>query len=1341
MSIIEDLNIISDLLLKFSDSPRLIPFIDLSVKISHEGFETALAEYSIYLSKYTETFNKIKYLLDTHIFEKDIYKVIDLMDKIIPDPGIRIKLLKHFEDKYGYDAFSRLIRDKSKYKKVLSNIKTYKKLFGFLDTLYFMEINCQKCLAYFLKIPVKSLVIPEETMERVKLMAEIISRNNNLILAGDDFIGKSTHLYLLAFVLMKKYSYRLVYSSEHERLPKNTIAIYDDIDYHKVNSLLAKRFIGTMDKHNLDIVKKFYKSNNYIVISPEELKKTRNYTGQTIIVKYDQSIYCEKELKQIAVTKGLNNYNDLMEIHIEEYCRKNNIKELPSNINDLIYSVFTKYYEEKKYSPLIGLVSVYTALHNISLKDIILSVTKMIKTRGDPFSLLAPLSNKVYMLPHKVWAKTINTLLEENDDFKKIFEAITNWTNILANIEKYLYTTASSIEELLIILNYPQLLEKTLRRKHVNPLIKVIYPIHYIDLGTNTYITELRDKISRKGLTSKAMFKISLLFTDIHDPEMILNMLRNKGLQGDPKKKVEKLFSLRKAPLGAVIEAYEKEKDPYVKNIIERILYDRISLNKDTIEYYEQLRRLGSKKLLSKLYVLFGHYDKALSLLETSQKRLGLKKYVFLKLLSGRPLKKKLSSKNVYSTYMKAIIFSRLGILDEAKNYLTKTYVESLNNVKTGEFEQIDLLFNSGLKLLKIYLLEKDDENVKAFLTEYLSLLNTYGFLLDSWKYEKIDKFLKTLNNYYSDGKCISDPDLCCLLAYLLDDQKVFMDNYEKLREEALSTNELKDIIMLLKYIRIGLKKDWLINLDEVEQILRLVEKYINVPKIKYRYLSIIPVIIMKYASKPYENINEKYLSIDNAFHDLANHYGFWALYLYLKYLYARMVYYTKKGLLSKALIDANKALNLLNDLKLLPPRYSERLRKHIVFWKTIIQIMMKNYENCRKVFEKELMEDMRVEKNYLIRYWYYKCLLGEKLYRTVIIESDDILIRRTVDPVIKLNYYVLRYIASRGTSSYTEQLFLKDLMEHAKNTISKDPGRISDVLEVICRLIRFLAKEKDVKALRIIGVCLTDALKSIDPNDLISGNIIFLLKNFMRLYFGIGFTDIVYEIGNVLSKIYFDWDIFELYIESLIKNGLYTEAYNYLYRNIPRIKPEYREAYEAIIMFHRGDMEKSARKAEKVFAKIDKDDLAIKLAFIIGKYYEKNGRLKRAINYYRKILSHSPKSMFFEKPLLGDIYLRLAEYNMMHSDFEEAYKCFLDALRLYEDLVFIRNRLEYIVEIPKILDNLLYCAQSIKDPFTYRNAKELVCDFINKYIKIINKYNFTYLFTPIINMCSSRKF
>jgi len=1341
LSINKDLSIISDLLLKFSNNPRLIPFIDLSVKISHEGFETALAEYNIYLSKYTELFNKIKYLLDTYIFEKDICKIIDFIDKIIPDPGIRIKLLKHFEDKYGYDTFSRLIKDKSKYKKLLKNIKTYKKLFRFLDTLYFMEIKCQKCLAYFLRIPVKSLVIPEETMNRVKLMAEIVSRNNNLILAGEDFIGKSTHLYLLAHVLMKKYAYRLVYSSEHERLPKNTIAIYDDIDYHKVNPLLTKRFIGTMDGHNLDIVKKFYKSNNYVVITPEELEKTRNYTGQTIIVKYDQSIYSEKELKQIAVTKELNNYHNLMEIHIEEYCRKNNLREPPSNIDDMIYNIFKKYYEEKKYSPLIGLASVYTALHNVSSKELILSVTKMIKTRGDPFSLLAPLSNKIYMLPHKTWAKTINTLLKENDDFRKIFESIMNWTNILANIEKYLYATTSPIEELLIILNYPQLLEKTLRRKQVNPLIKVIYPIHYIDLGTDTYVTELRNEMSRKGLTGKTMFKISLLFTDIHDPEMILSILRNNGLQGDLKKKVEKLFLLKKAPLGTIIEAYEEEKDPYVKKIIERILYNKISLNKDMVEYYEQLRRLGSKKLLLKLYVLFGYYDKALSLLETSQNRPRLEKYVFLELLSGRPVKKKLFDKNVYLTYIRAIILSRLGILDEAKNYLTKTYVESLNNVKTGEFEQVNLLFDSGLKLLKIYLLEKDNESVKAFLTEYSSLLNTYGFLLDSCKYEKINKFLKALNNYYNNGKCIDEPSLCCLLAYLLDDQKVFMDNYEKLREEALSTNEPKDVIMLLKYMRIGLKKDWLINLDEVERILGLAEKYIDIPKIKYRYLSIIPVIIKKYANKPYENINEKYLSIDNAFHDLASHYGFWALYLYLKYLYARMVYYTKKGLLSKALIDANKALSLLNNLKLLPPKYCERLRKHIVFWKTIIQIMMKNYENCRKVFEKELMEDMRIEKNYLIRYWYYKCLLGEKLYRTVIIESDDILIRRTVDPVIKLNYYVLRYIASRGTSSYTEQLFLEDLVDHAKSIISKDPGRISDVLEVIYRLARFLAKEKDIKALRIIGVGLTEILKLIDPNDLISGKIIFLLKNFMRLYFDVGYTDIVYEIGNVSSKIYFDWDIFELYIESLIKNGLYTEAYNYLYRNIPKIKPEYREAYEAIIMFYRGDIEKSAKKAEKVFSRINKDDLAIKLAFIIGKYYEKNGHLKRAINYYRKILSYSPKSRFFEKPLLGDIYLRLAEYNMMHNNFDEAYKRYLDALRLYEDLVFIRNRLEYIVEIPKILDNLLYCAQSIKDPFTYRNTKELVCSFINKYMDVISKYNFTYLFMPIINICLSRKF
>ena len=254
-----------------------------------------------------------------------------------------------------------------------------------------------------------------------------------------------------------------------------------------------KRFIGTMDKHNLDIVKKFYKSNNYIVISPEELEKTRNYTGQTIIVKYDQSIYSEKELKQIAVAKGLNNYNDLMEIHIEEYCRKNNIKELPNNISDLIYSVFTKYYEERKYSPLIGLVSVYTALHNISLKDIILSVTKMIKTRGDPFSLLAPLSNKVYMLPHKVWAKTINALLEENDDFKTIFESITNWTNILANIEKYLYTTTSSIEELLIILNYPQLLEKTLRK-----LLKLIYAAPNNHINESICLYQLGDLYAKE---------------------------------------------------------------------------------------------------------------------------------------------------------------------------------------------------------------------------------------------------------------------------------------------------------------------------------------------------------------------------------------------------------------------------------------------------------------------------------------------------------------------------------------------------------------------------------------------------------------------------------------------------------------------------------------------------------------------------------------------------------------------------------------------------------------------------------------------------------------------------
>ena len=157
---------------------------------------------------------------------------------------------------------------------------------------------------------------------------------------------------------------------------------------------------------------------------------------------------------------------------------------------------------------------------------------------------------------------------------------------------------------------------------------------------------------------------------------------------------------------------------------------------------------------------------------------------------------------------------------------------------------------------------------------------------------------------------------------------------------------------------------------------------------------------------------------------------------------------------------------------------------------------------------------------------------------------------------------------------------------------------------------------------MRIIGIGLTDIVRSVKPENFLDEEVLFLLKEFMKIYFEIGFTDIVYEIGNILSKVYFDWNIFELYIESLLKNGLYREAYDYLYKNIPRIKPEYREAYEAIIMFYRGDIEKSAKKAEKIISKIDKDELLIKLAFIIGKYYEKNGRLKKAINYYRKILS-----------------------------------------------------------------------------------------------------------------------
>lgn len=101
--------------------------------------------------------------------------------------------------------------------------------------------------------------------------------------------------------------------------------------------------------------------------------------------------------------------------------------------------------------------------------------------------------------------------------------------------------------------------------------------------------------------------------------------------------------------------------------------------------------------------------------------------------------------------------------------------------------------------------------------------------------------------------------------------------------------SRIAEILELGHIIRRSLIKKW-INPKLVETYLNYIEKHVDYPRFKYVYLSIIPIYLLRKRN----NINKKYLELDNEYEQLIREYDIWAKNIYINYLYIEGIYYIK---------------------------------------------------------------------------------------------------------------------------------------------------------------------------------------------------------------------------------------------------------------------------------------------------------------------------------------------------------------------------------------------------------------------------------------------------------------
>jgi hypothetical protein len=1308
---------------RFREEPDLLPLLILGVDFIEKGFDDTIIKYKELLGTSLHRLQTCRYLIEKEISKNNIYALIKQLSNCILNPNTYLKLLEYTINNYPVGklcSYSGLGKNMCMF--LRETIQSLIQQYSLYSKLYHKPLVNHVRLAMELNLPLNELYITRESVRRAGWMADLVIRSNNVVLVAKPYSGKSTHLFLTGYILLKKYGILPVTIDSINPYLLRNILVIDDLNASLLKYLkhYNGRILASTIPDDLKILEESLPGEK-IVLEKSDIGKNIGVSGKTVFIVFDDEIYEPEEIRNIAGEKLLEKTDSLKQLHIEQYLAKNKLREYYEDIYGLLRRLITKYYYIRKYAPLIGFIIALKSPQHVTTRSVLEIVAKYRNAYGKPYTLLGEITSNIYTIPHPEWINTYNQLAED-EDLRDIFEEISSFHEDIALLHKSISLKIRCGEEIYAaLINHPELLPELVRKCRFS--LFYIAPIHFMKYSSIDYIVNIKNMFRTRRRYDEGVSELILHSIQYNRFLNYKRIIDDQRISKNVKKKIISCLDINRYDVREIVERTSREKEQLVKRIYSYSIMDKLrNIRPSDLEYL--LRNIDQIKHLNtilRILFLAGKYDQL-------QELLGGKHYrIYDEILSylRGDLEKLMSESNHFVEYLKAKAYLRIGDLDRALISINKAYIGYYNKLVYGDLSHAKHYLLSLRKLLEIYVLKGRFREAQALIDQLINETSSYGLLISSNMYNELHEYVSTLKNIIKNGKCISKPILCIYLNILVGNYRDAYKLVEKIirRIDSLNYRELVRLGFILRKLllrRIPISK------TIIDKYLEVLDKYSSIPKIKYAMLSIIPLYIMRY-----RRVKGEFLNIEKDYDDLMSNYGFWIRIHYLNYLFSKGVYYVRNGRYDEAVKIFNTALKNINGLSRVSSIY--RKREFLLrLWINIAKILSSNYSSCYDSL-KTIISNKLFIKNVNAHYWFVKCLIGNRIYRTAL-EEASAMFMKTSDPINKMRFLKEIYIASNGISRILADKKLDDLIEYVRDLIVRRKELIDIIVKELLSLIITQHKIDHRNGVEKTVKFLIEVIENRDHKLLTKH--MSLLRRTINVLSEYDMHDII---NKLLSKIMVetrDPRLYTIYLDTLINSGRYREAEQQLKRASKYLSKHTIAAYKALILYHTGKTGKARKKAMSILGRISDPILKTRLLFIIGKAYDIDGKLDKSYEYYREIIDISKSLKRVPPYILGESHYRIGEYDLSSEKYYEALENYKLALRIFDRLVFENKRYEYINKVVDILQSLITLTMTSRDAIIRGEAKGVVCEYIRDRIGEISSRGFSSLFSSIISIC-----
>ncbi len=1291
-------NHISRVVNKLLDKPRYFSVLYPALIIKEHGFERGVSYFRAVIGG--EYGFLIEKLMNRDTESRDLDYWLNILDTYISNPTYRrlfLHLLRvNMEEKEIADFLRRIHVQPGKLARILGDLENIYELF---EKLYYITVRDKWVLSILTGVPPGEIYLTDGLVKRAKWIADLITKRNSIVINGEPFTGKRTHLYLTALILLKKYGIPLIYPLGNLFPGIKAPRILNSINLQQILQSRDALFLATSTGIDPVILEEFLREK-LLVASERDIGRELGVRGKIILLQVTEpELYSSEELREITHGLGLPGAESLRELHIRYVLEKTSLREEYTELDELLMRIVPRLYFTGRYRELLGLLIAAKNPCGIATTSMVDVIAKALGPEGRLGEVLVRLAPRVYGLPHPSWRSILESIIMEQDHrgiFKPYIELVGDIAEFKSSIA---IKTNNSYEALAQLLCIDELTVPICRKGFTEALM--IKPVHYFDESISVQLSGLKNKLVSIGIEEPDLLRI------IEEYVKTGQYIERTGLEID-----KTLSSIN----GVIVK-------PDALDPLD--LFAKLKQSKNRVaNRYFAIQTIPDKYTYKALYKILEEDRDSISekldplSIGVITKNPGV--FINYPQYSNNPVKcyttgnvKCLERNRLIHLFYKAYLTYKLLDLKNARIMLYRAAVRLEEKASRMTTSILQLLLKTYELIFWTHYLEGEIREAGKILEEYVRAYDKYGELLPARVRGRTSVRLEFLKNIY-EGRGSSRSDCWGVLTNTLiasrnKDAGMLSKLYEsivdpRLRIDPYNAKQCADTVILLINNGVGvdielITKKYLLSSNPymLFQLFRIINSYV------------------KHIAKSRQGIPDKIVRLlEEKGRDISV-YGNWASLL-------KAVIYRRIGILylrqkpGKAREFLEKSIRELKGIREFTPWFISEQLVLTRLWREIAKIMNKDYSSCYEGLKNITKHYVKGPLAILSRYWYAKCLVNNGLYRQAYEAVSELFMIERRDPYKRLLFSILGYIVAARLGATVKKQFIELAISSLKKINVEKLDEI--LLRKISGFIMELLVNGDVSAakelssmllLRIAGE--KSLIEKLANNPIYLESLSEILVN-MREVLDVSLIKQFIEVVRKLEIRSKSMILALLYI--MMSTNMIDKAREFHKKYKKYLDKDVNRIIEAVMNYKQGNLKKAYKLVSKIKKPVGDPYLDQWLYYIRSLLYAEKGRNLEAYMSLKRIADSKHK--YLDKEQYAEALYRLAMISLERGDSREAYSFLRQSLSLYEKLVFVFKKLNYLEKLSVLTKSLIELIERSTSYTLIQEAEKDLCSRIKRY-------------------------